>query len=421
MAKQFLKRIFQRVSSLVSGLVSVLMQMLTEAPPHFQTAMHGSLAPAIQKVTNDDKTLLQDILNLVRNSRRFLAAAPFKLPRDTEFSHVIRYAFIISNSLLANSYSLENVLGAASLVEDFYSELIHKLGSRMPLFREALEGSMRQFSSALDDAKANPGDAQLCVKLGLAAANLAIDTAMGECEFTAVDNLMQYQRLIVSLAGDQPCQPAPRFLLFMRCTQICLFQNASLIVVLMRDITSRLRYSVEKAPDVTKVLKVCSEMDDYLKDVKGDLPVDPIIPLSKYVDQAVRRMKQFIRKDVHFQGEFAEAKFRRVIAQFFALCHNLKRARSTARALRWTCDIQDLLAAIAEAERNLQAPADGFNAARLPLARALMDVDVLSVALTGVPATVAAAFEEAAFAIATAESAEAAAYAIALARAGLTG
>jgi hypothetical protein len=38
-----------------------------------------------------------------------------------------------------------------------------------------------------------------------------------------------------------------------------------------------------------------------------------------------------------------------------------------ARAVRWTCDIQDLLAAAAEAERHLQALPDGFKAERMPL------------------------------------------------------
>jgi hypothetical protein len=272
----------------------------------------------------------------------------------------------------------------------------------------------------LDDAKANLGDAHLSVKLGLAAADLAIDTAIGECEFTAVDNLMDYQRLIASLAGDEPCQPAPLLLLFMRCSQVCMFQNAYLIVVLIQDIASRLTYSIDKPPDVMKLIKVCAEIGDYLEDVKGNLPVDALAPLSKTVDQGIRRMKHFLRKDVRLKGEFAEAKFRRVIAQFFALCTNLKRARSTARTIRWTCDIQDLLTVIAEAQQHMQTLPDSFKTSRLPLARALLHIDLLCLALAGVPAAVKAAFEEAAFAIAAAESPESAADAVAAARAGLT-
>jgi hypothetical protein len=52
----------------------------------------------------------------------------------------------------------------------------------------------------LDDVKADLGDTQLSVKLGLVAASLAIDTAMGECEFTAVDNVMD------CLAGKFPTE-----------------------------------------------------------------------------------------------------------------------------------------------------------------------------------------------------------------------
>jgi hypothetical protein len=124
-------------------------------------------------------------------------------------------------------------------------------------------------------------------------------------------------------------------------------------------------------------------------------------------------------KDLRLTGEFAEAKFRRVIAQFFALCRNFKHARSMARAVRWTCDIQDLLAAVAQAERHLQALPDGFKAEKLPLARALVDIDSLCVALTRVRAATKAVFEEAAFAIAAGDSAESAADAIAAVRTGL--
>jgi hypothetical protein len=100
----------------------------------------------------------------------------------------------------------------------------------------------------------------------------------------------------------------------------------------MRNIASRLRYSIEKPPDVMELLKVCAEMGDYLEDVKSNLPVDSLVSLSKSVDKAIRRMK-----DLRLTGEFAEAKFRRVIAQFFTLCKNLKRAPSGGRAISRRC------------------------------------------------------------------------------------
>jgi hypothetical protein len=226
--------------------------------------------------------------------------------------------------------------------------------------------------------------------IAVAAINVGLNAAVADSEPLGLDFLVKL--LDVMLPTFRRERPA----MVRRCVQLCLLHTATLAVKLFGEIVRRLKYSLDRPPDPTKIENLSTVAWEYLEELSQLIPIDSAQLPSVQVRVAMMVMHRFLTTEVRLASEFYEAKFRKAIVAFTGYYSTLCRISEQAMSAFSSCEPRLLEMEIQAFEAKVS---DG-EASPWILSKSLFEIEAIAAGIDGVPPAIAGDLCEAAYALA---------------------
>jgi hypothetical protein len=377
LAKRLIRKCTDYILSELDKTATVFQVQVATTGPAFQRCFLERVTPALINMPATIRTVSMDVFAVARNAKRSLIV-DVRTPEENRSSRAVRFACLLASSVLTNGYSAAAVAGLVTLVVESPTGVAGRQAAALAQFT-------REVQAVKSDASPNARS------LGLAAADFAIEFALGAPDRLICDSLLGLLDLLEGQAGT-----ADGFLLFRRCAQVACLQAAQVAVRIVHDLVIRLPYTITREPPrSTRPVILCVALENALDAVQTLFDVDLGLEWPAEIEFTLVLLKSFCKGRLRVEDEYFEVNVKRACRIAIEYLREFTRIGERWMNHSWQPNLTEEMLIVTRAQARLAEAKEGGNGPRM-LGRELFRLVILASFVEGVPAALVTEMEESA-------------------------